>query len=124
MRIISGALNWVGAAVLGLSIAAASWWLWERRTVSAIPLAESAPNKQSVAPWFQDVTREVGLEFVLEAGGRDYFMPRQMGSGAACFDFDNDGLLDIYLLQNGGPKSTAKNKLYRRLPGGKFKDIS
>src|SRR5207245_1844161 len=56
-------------------------------------------------PWFVDVTNEVGLDFVHDAGPvGDYFMPQQVGSGAAFFDFDNDGLLDIYLLQNGGPK--------------------
>jgi hypothetical protein len=46
-----------------------------------------------------------------------------MGSGAALFDFNNDGLLDVYLLQNGGPKG-AKNCLYQQMPDGTFKDVS
>jgi hypothetical protein len=50
-------------------------------------------------------------------------MPQAIGSGVALFDFNQDGLLDIYLLQNGGPKG-ATNKLYQQLPGGKFKDVS
>ena len=70
-------------------------------------------------PWFADVTDEVGLRFTHDAGPTgDYFMPQQVGSGAAFFDFDNDGLLDIYLLQNGGPKSASTNRLFRRLPSG------
>jgi hypothetical protein len=50
-------------------------------------------------------------------------MPQIMGSGAALFDFNNDGLLDLYLLNNGGPRG-APNRLYQGLPGGKFKDVS
>src|SRR5689334_7873671 len=60
--------------------------------------------------WFGDVTDEVGLDFVHDAGPVDgkYFLPQIIGSGAALFDFNNDGLLDILLLQNGGP-SGARN---------------
>src|SRR5436305_4008161 len=46
-----------------------------------------------------------------------------MGSGAALFDFDGDGLLDVYLLHNGGPRG-KKNQLFRQLPGGSFRDVS
>ncbi len=76
--------------------------------------------------WFEDVTNKVGLDFVHDAGPTDgsYFMPQIVGSGAALFDFNNDGLLDILLLQNGGPNSSSKNKLYQQLPGGIFKDVS
>jgi hypothetical protein len=77
-------------------------------------------------PWFKDVTAEVGLDFVHDAGPlpkKHYFMPQSVGSGAALFDFDGDGLLDIYLLQNGGPRG-AKNRLYKQLPDGRFKNVS
>jgi enediyne biosynthesis protein E4 len=75
--------------------------------------------------WFEDVTEQVGLNFVHDAGpAGTYFMPQQVGSGAALFDFDNDGLVDILLLQNGGPKSPSKNQLFRQQPDGTFKDVS
>ena len=32
--------------------------------------------------------------------------------------------MDILLLQNAGPGSASKNRLYRQLPGGRFKDVS
>ncbi|HEV2972249.1 MAG TPA: CRTAC1 family protein [Pirellulales bacterium] len=51
-------------------------------------------------------------------------MPQCIGSGAALFDFDNDGRLGIYLLQNGGPHSPSKNRLFRQQPDGRFKDVS
>ncbi|HBI45508.1 MAG TPA: hypothetical protein DDY78_22035 [Planctomycetales bacterium] len=76
--------------------------------------------------WFEDVTDQVGLDFVHDAGPLDgsYFMPQIMGSGAALFDFDGDGRLDLYLLQNGGPKSSSTNRLYKQMPDGTFKDVS
>jgi hypothetical protein len=63
----------------------------------------SAAQLETVAlpPWFEDVTERVGLNFVHDAGPvGDYFMPQQVGSGAALFDFDRDGRLDTYLLQS------------------------
>jgi hypothetical protein len=75
-------------------------------------------------PWFADVTEESGLRFRHDAGPiGDHFMPQIMGSGAALFDFDNDGRLDIYLLQNGGPKG-ATNRLFRQRPDGTFQDVT
>jgi hypothetical protein len=51
-------------------------------------------------------------------------MPEIVGSGAALFDFDGDGRLDIYLLQNGGPGSPARNRLFRQGADGRFTDVS
>ncbi len=70
------------------------------------------------------MTDQVGLHFVHDAGPTgSYFMPQIVGSGAALFDFDGDGLLDIYLLQNGGPNG-ARNQLFHQLPNGHFEDVS
>jgi hypothetical protein len=92
------------------------------------PAGSSAPGGDlppAAPPWFVDVTREVGLDFLHDAGptGR-YFMPQIVGSGAALFDFDNDGRLDIYLVQNGGPDSGSTNRLFRQGPDGHFTDVS
>jgi hypothetical protein len=84
-----------------------------------------APESASLPPWFEDATEKVGLNFVHDAGPVGaYFMPQQVGSGAALFDFDRDGRLDIYLLQNGGPHSSSTNRLYRQIEGGLFRDVS
>src|SRR5262245_58254264 len=81
-------------------------------------------NASAEPAWFEDVTSELGLDFVHDAGPvGEYPMPQQVGSGAALFDFDNDGRLDILLLQNGGPNGAA-NRLYRQLPDGRFQDVS
>jgi hypothetical protein len=92
------------------------------------PTEEVSPNDRPdeplVEPWFEDATDKLGLKFVHDAGpAGSYFMPQAIGSGAALFDFNNDGRLDIYLLQNGGPKG-KKNQLFQQMEDGTFKDVS
>jgi hypothetical protein len=91
----------------------------------ASSISEAPSNTDPpIPPWFADMTDEMGLDFIHDAGPLgSYFLPQIMGSGAALFDFNNDGLLDIYLLQNGGPAG-ARNRLYQQLPDGRFKDVS
>src|SRR5439155_22397668 len=75
------------------------------------PKSELADEFTQDQAWFADVTEAVGPEFTHDAGPvGSYFMPQIIGSGGALFDFNNDGLLGIYLLQNGGPQSTARNR--------------
>jgi hypothetical protein len=93
--------------------------------LSCGPAGSDPPQASPVAPpWFQDITEESGLRFIHDAGPTgSYFMPQIMGSGAALFDFDNDGRLDIYLIHNGGPKG-KKNQLFHQEKDGTFKDVS
>lgn len=74
---------------------------------------------------FMDVTRETGIDFIHEPGGHEqqYFMPLCVGSGGAFFDFDDDGFLDILLLQNSGPDSENTNRLYHQAKDG-FHDVT
>lgn len=86
-----------------------------------------APNASPPGdPWFEDVTAKVGIDFTHDPGPVDgkYFMPQINGSGAALFDCNNDGKLDLFLLQCGGPGSKSTSALFRQLPGGKFENVS
>jgi hypothetical protein len=75
--------------------------------------------------WFQDVTSSSGIDFVHDAGDlTKYLQPQIHGSGVALFDFDGDGLLDVYLLTQGGSGSSSINRLYKNLGNGKFKDVT
>ena len=58
---------------------------------------------------FTDVTASAGIRFRHDAGatGQKY-LPETMGAGCAFFDYNNDGWLDILLL-NGKPLSAAEN---------------
>jgi hypothetical protein len=83
----------------------------------------AAPSDEPT--WFRDDTAAVGLDFRHEAGPvGSYFLPQTVGSGAALLDFDNDGRFDLYLVQNGGPASLARNKLYHQRSDGRFEDVS
>jgi len=51
-------------------------------------------------PVFEDVTRKTGLDFVHDAGmSGELYILELMGAGCAVLDFDNDGDLDLFLLQ-------------------------
>jgi hypothetical protein len=80
----------------------------------------------AAAPWFEDVTDRSGLQFLHAVGpeAEQYFFPQLTGSGAALFDFDDDGRLDIYLVQNYGPQSQATNQLFHQRSDGRFEDVS
>ena len=74
--------------------------------------------RQSEAPssggdtWFTDQTAAVGLDFVHFNGmSGEFYLSEMMGAGAALFDFDNDGDLDLYLVQGqmlGSGKTLAQ----------------
>ena len=65
-------------------------------------------------PVFKDVSAQVGINFIHFNGmSGQYYFPEMTGAGGALFDFDNDGDLDIYLLQGGmlGQGKTLKDAL-------------
>jgi enediyne biosynthesis protein E4 len=78
---------------------------------------------------FTDVAREAGLNKVTISGHRDHcdYITEAMSSGAAFFDYDNDGWLDALVLTGsryGDPPSGASNRLYRNNRNGTFSDVT
>jgi hypothetical protein len=81
---------------------------------------------QPAAPpdqWFTDVTPQSSLHFS-HVAGTNYFMPDQVGSGVAVLDYDNDGRLDLYFVQNGGTNAGVRNQLFHQEADGTFRDAS
>jgi hypothetical protein len=81
---------------------------------------------------FTDITREAGIGFVHVNGatGRR-FLPETMGSGAAFFDYDNDGDQDLFLVnsdlwpEDRIPGTTRPNSaLYANDGKGGFTDVT
>jgi hypothetical protein len=80
-------------------------------------------------PIYTDIARQVGIDFVHDPGSEGKHMaPEVMGSGGALFDYDNDGDLDIYLVQAGplpeSKKPRPPDRLYRQDASGKFTDVT
>jgi len=71
------------------------------------------------AEWFTDRAREAGLDFIHFNGmSGKFYQPEIMAPGVALFDFDNDGDLDVYLVQGemlgeAGSAAQLGDRLYR-----------
>jgi len=73
----------------------------------------------AVEPIFREIAAEVGLEFHHFSGPSvERYMPEIMGAGVALLDYDNDGDLDVYLVQ-GLPLAPAKQWVFPPPPGWK-----
>lgn len=77
-----------------------------KRALCVIALWSLAGCSRSKAPetqrgvLFREAAAEAGLKFHHFTGATgQYFMPEIMGAGVALLDYDNDGDLDVYLLQ-------------------------
>lgn len=95
---------------------------------TSIPLIAELEETGQRSPLFNEISASVGLNFVHSSGIQgNYQFPEIMGSGAAVFDYDNDGLLDIYLINSGNlDKSSPQsaNRLFRQLADGRFVDTT
>ena len=78
---------------------------------------------------FVDVTEQAGIHFE-HAGGIDHrVVPALVGSGAAWRDYDNDGRLDLYIVNSAlvrpAPDAVLpENALYRNNGAGTFTDVT
>ena len=80
------------------------------------------PLASSPIPLFREVADDVGLKFQHFTGATgEYYMPEIMGAGVALFDYDNDGDLDVYLIQGStfDPAQDPRRTKFPPPPGWK-----
>ena len=82
------------------------------------PLFEAVPASRSGITWRHD-----------NAMSEFRYLPETCGSGCAFLDYDNDGWMDVYLVNSGPsdfhtPASPVRNALYRNNRDGTFTDVT
>jgi hypothetical protein len=87
-------------------------------STKAVVTFESVPSKASGISWVHN-----------NAHSPERFLPETVGAGCAFLDFDNDGWMDIFLVNSGAsdfysPTTSLKNALYRNNHDGSFTDVT
>jgi enediyne biosynthesis protein E4 len=100
--------------------------------------ATSKNNQEPSSIRFENIADKLNLHFKYEASATSQkYLPETMGSGIALFDFDNDGRLDIFVV-NGAriddpmPKGAMPvkdapkywNRLFHQRKDGAFEDVT
>jgi hypothetical protein len=123
-----------------------TYYLWRGKEINAMKklrslshlvflliLCMGSAGAQSVR--FTDVTKEAGIDFKYNFGDYTYEnILESSGSGVTIFDYNNDGWMDIYLLngtylegisdQEGIVFQNTKNELYKNNGDGTFTEVS
>ncbi len=109
-----------------------------RITAQEIQKSAAAPSSGATPGLFVDITQKSGMNFRYQASHTSKkYLIETMGAGVALFDYDNDGRLDIFLV-NGAPlddptppgtipkKSGSMfwNRLYHQKADGTFEDVT
>ena len=79
------------AGLAGLS-AASGFPAVGRRALAAPPMFEEIPSSASGITWIHE-----------NAMSPERYLPETMGPGVAVFDYDNDGWMDVFMVNSGGP---------------------
>ena len=92
-------------------------------------LQKSAPPQAK--PCFTQVPASTSGINWKHSNGRspDYYLPETTGAGCAFIDYDNDGWMDIYLVNSGhcdfyDPNPPLRNALYHNNRDGTFTDVT
>ncbi len=123
----SAAVVETSAVKKGESTAAKTAIVGDRQSTPVVPYK---PSSNDPGPFrFVEIAAKTGVDFVHESGmDKERNFPTANGSGAAIFDYDGDGLMDVYFatcrkfpLDRG---ESNPNRLFRNRGDGKFEDVS
>jgi enediyne biosynthesis protein E4 len=117
-------LNLLGA---GIGVGSKRFDLAHVLPASESPARSSPPPN----PLFEEVQSTASRITWRHSNGRspDYYLPETTGAGCAFLDYDNDGWMDIYLVNSGKcdfftPNPPLRNALYRNNRDGTFIDVT
>ena len=130
--------TWALSTAFSLLVVPCTWAQNAPRSIEAAATSVQVADSPPHAAIFTDVTSELGLrfEYVASHTSRKYLI-ETMGSGLALFDYDNDGRLDIFVVngaqlsdptqkgtipQKKGPQDW--NRLYHQKRDGTFEDVT
>ena len=91
------------------------------------------PSAAETRLHFTDQTQQADIHFKHTNGAsKEKYLPETMGSGGLFFDYDNDGHLDLYLVNSGTLSRASEphrhpnhaNVLYRNIGDGTFVDAT
>ncbi len=88
--------------------------------------SETSSEEIPQAVWLANEADTMGVDFTWISGDAGKFnMPEIIGGGGALFDYDNDGDLDLYMVQGGYLDSPQEvmNQLFRN-ENGHFKNVT
>ena len=100
------------------------WWL-----AAALVFALTA-TPQTNRVEFSNVANDARLTFKHENGPTpEKYLPETMGGGALFWDFDDDGYLDVFLVNSGSLAdkrlaAKSEHRLFRNTGSGKFADVT
>ena len=121
---MSAPLTW-GAALLSLLLASAGLRPTDTQAPPPAKPANPAPSGH-----FTDIRKPAGITFIQDATQTDekYYL-ETMGSGVGWIDYDQDGLMDLYLVQTAAtdaykPTRPLRSALYHNNGDGTFTDVT
>jgi len=132
-------LSLIGILLAGVLVAVVFWFKQAPQSapepVAEVPVSTpvevvEAPANQPPEVRFTDITGESGIDFVhINGAYGERLMPETIGSGAAFFDYDNDGDPDLFLVnsrywEGHAGEARPRQALYRNDGRGRFTDVS
>jgi hypothetical protein len=105
-------------------------WLVSAPPIAAIVGVGTRWPVRATRDIFTDATEAAGIRWQHVNGeSEEKFLVEAVGGGVAFFDFDRDGLQDLFFVTGGetprSPHGTPpRNALYRNLGKGKFADVA
>src|SRR5438045_5896530 len=94
-------------------------------------LRAAAPAPRVANAVFEEISPAAsGITWVHEnAISDERYLPETLGPGGAFLDYDNDGWMDLYLVNSGPsdfykPKKPLRNALYKNNRNGTFTDVT